>query len=310
MNEITKKIQDNVNSVIIGKEEVVKKVLVAILAEGHILLEDVPGVGKTTLAVAFAKTLGLKNARVQFTSDTLPSDIVGFSVYEKDTGKLSYKQGVVITNLLLADEINRTSSKTQSALLEVMEERQVTVDGVTHEVPEPFTVIATQNPVGSAGTTLLPSAQLDRFLIRINIGYPDTKSQIELLKERHLSNPIDTLAPVTDQQGVLALIEEANKTFVSDSVYEYIVNLVEETRHDEYLELGISPRGSLAICKMAKAYAFTEGRTFVLPEDVLAIFADVCCHRIVLSSKAKISKLNDREVIDSIIQRVPVPQVK
>lgn len=310
MNEITKKIQDNVNSVIIGKEEVVKKVLVAILAEGHILLEDVPGVGKTTLAVAFAKTLGLKNARVQFTSDTLPSDIVGFSVYDKDSGNLSYKQGVVITNLLLADEINRTSSKTQSALLEVMEERQVTVDGVTHEVPNPFTVIATQNPVGSAGTTLLPSAQLDRFLIRINIGYPDTKSQIELLKERHLSNPIDTLAPVTDQQGVLALIEEANKTFVSDPVYEFIVNLVEETRHDEYLDLGVSPRGSLAICKMAKAYAFTEGRDYVLPEDVLAIFADVCCHRIVLSSKAKISKLSDQEVISSIIQRVKVPQVK
>lgn len=310
MNEITKKIQDNVNSVIIGKEEVVKKVLVAILAEGHILLEDVPGVGKTTLAVAFAKTLGLKNARVQFTSDTLPSDIVGFSVYDKDSGNLTYKQGVVITNLLLADEINRTSSKTQSALLEVMEERQVTVDGVTHEVPNPFTVIATQNPVGSAGTTLLPSAQLDRFLIRINIGYPDTKSQIELLKERHLSNPIDTLAPVTDQQGVLALIEEANKTFVSDPVYEFIVNLVEETRHDEYLDLGVSPRGSLAICKMAKAYAFTEGRDYVLPEDVLAIFADVCCHRIVLSSKAKISKLSDQEVISSIIQRVKVPQVK
>ncbi|MCQ2512767.1 MAG: MoxR family ATPase [Lachnospiraceae bacterium] len=310
MNEITKKIQDNVNSVIIGKEEVVKKVLVAILAEGHILLEDVPGVGKTTLAVAFAKTLGLKNARVQFTSDTLPSDIVGFSVYDKDSGNLSYKQGVVITNLLLADEINRTSSKTQSALLEVMEERQVTVDGVTHEVPNPFTVIATQNPVGSAGTTLLPSAQLDRFLIRINIGYPDTKSQIELLKERHLSNPIDTLAPVTDQQGVLALIEEANKTFVSDPVYEFIVNLVEETRYDEYLDLGVSPRGSLAICKMAKAYAFTEGRDYVLPEDVLAIFADVCCHRIVLSSKAKISKLSDQEVISSIIQRVKVPQVK
>ena len=198
MNELTGKIQTEIKKVIVGKDDVVRRVLMAILAQGHVLLEDVPGVGKTTLAMAFAKTLGLKTARVQFTSDTMPSDIIGFSVYDKDTGKLSYKPGAVMTNLLLADEINRTSSKTQSALLEAMEEKNVTVDGVTHALPAPFIVLATQNPVGSAGTMMLPNSQLDRFLIRLSMGYPDLKSQTEILRERHHENPLDKVEAVTD----------------------------------------------------------------------------------------------------------------
>ena len=208
MNELTGRIQTEIKKVIVGKDDVVRRVLMAILAQGHVLLEDVPGVGKTTLAMAFAKTLGLKTARVQFTSDTMPSDILGFSVYDKDTGALSYKPGAVMTNLLLADEINRTSSKTQSALLEAMEEKNVTVDGVTHPLPAPFIVLATQNPVGSAGTMMLPNSQLDRFLIRLSMGYPDLKSQTEILRERHHENPLDRVQPVTDIAGLLALIDE------------------------------------------------------------------------------------------------------
>ncbi len=196
MNKYTEEIQKQINSVIIGKEAVVAKVLMAILAKGHVLLDDVPGVGKTTLAISFAKTLGLETKRVQFTSDTMPSDIIGFSVYNKASGTFEYKAGAVMTNLLLADEINRTSSKTQSALLEAMEEYQVTVDGKTHKLPSPFVVIATQNPVGSAGTQLLPSSQLDRFLIRTSMGYPDVQSQISILRDRHHENPLDKLKPV------------------------------------------------------------------------------------------------------------------
>ena len=200
MNELAVQIQNEIKKVIIGKDDVIEKVLMAILAQGHILMEDVPGVGKTTMAMAFAKVLGLDNKRVQFTSDTMPSDIIGFSVYDKQSGKFEYKPGTIMTNLLLADEINRTSSKTQSALLEAMEERHVTVDGITHDLPKPFIVIATQNQVGSAGTQLLPSSQLDRFLIRTSMGYPDMKSQIEIMKERHHENPLDNIVPITNKE--------------------------------------------------------------------------------------------------------------
>lgn len=309
MNELAEKIQNEIKKVIIGKDDVIKRVLMAVLAQGHVLMEDVPGVGKTTMAMAFSKVLGLESKRVQFTSDTMPSDIIGFSVYEREQGKLSYKPGAVMTNLLLADEINRTSSKTQSALLEAMEERRVTVDGVTHKLPEPFIVLATQNTAGSAGTQMLPSSQLDRFLIRTSMGYPDLKSQIEIMKDRHHENPLDKVVPVTDIKTLNGLIAEAQNVFVADSVYAYASELVEETRHNAYIQLGISPRGALALCRAAKAFAFLEGRDYVIPDDVEAVFGDVCAHRILLEAKARLHELSAEEILLEITKKVTKPEI-
>ena len=309
MNELAEKIQSEIKKVIIGKDDVIKKVLMAILAQGHVLMEDVPGVGKTTMAMAFSKVLGLENKRVQFTSDTMPSDIIGFSVYEREKGELSYKPGAVMTNLLLADEINRTSSKTQSALLEAMEERRVTVDGTSHKLLEPFIVLATQNTAGSAGTQMLPSSQLDRFIIRTSMGYPDLKSQIEIMKDRHHENPLDKISPVTDIKTLNELIKEAQNVFVADAVYAYASELVEETRHNAYIQLGISPRGALALCRAAKAFAFLEGRDYVIPDDVLAVFPDVCAHRILLEAKARLHELSAEEILSEITKKVKKPEI-
>ena len=309
MNELAVQIQNEIKKVIIGKDDVIEKVLMAILAQGHILMEDVPGVGKTTMAMAFAKVLGLDNKRVQFTSDTMPSDIIGFSVYDKQSGKFEYKPGTIMTNLLLADEINRTSSKTQSALLEAMEERHVTVDGITHDLPKPFIVIATQNQVGSAGTQLLPSSQLDRFLIRTSMGYPDMKSQIEIMKERHHENPLDNIVPITNKETLNNLIYEAQNTFVADAVYAYASELIEETRHNQYIQLGISPRGALALCRAAKAHAFLQGRDYTTPEDVSSVFVDVCAHRLVLEAKARLHELYAEEILTEILKSIKQPNI-
>ena len=309
MNELAVQIQNEIKKVIIGKDDVINKVLMAILAQGHILMEDVPGVGKTTMAMAFSKVLGLDSKRVQFTSDTMPSDIIGFSVYDKQSGMLEYKPGTVMTNLLLADEINRTSSKTQSALLEAMEERHVTVDGITHDLPKPFIVIATQNQVGSAGTQLLPSSQLDRFLIRTSMGYPDMQSQIEIMKDRHHENPLDRVVPLTDKETLNKLISEAQNTHVADPVYEYASRLVEETRHNQYIQIGISPRGALALCRAAKSHAFLDGRDYVVPEDVAAVFTDVCAHRLVLEAKARLHELSSEEILSVILKETAKPTV-
>ena len=260
MERFTDRIQSEISKVILGKDDVIRKVLLAILAKGHVLLEDVPGVGKTTMANAFSKALGLSARRVQFTSDTLPSDIIGFSVFDKNANALVYQPGAIMTNLLLADEINRTTSKTQSALLEAMEEQQVTVDGITHVLPEPFVVLATQNPVGSAGTQMLPASQLDRFLIKLSMGYPDRASQIALMRDRHHENPLDFVQPVTDAETLTGIIGEAMQVYISDAVYEYVSDLVEATRKNPYVVLGISPRGALAACRAAKANAYLEGR--------------------------------------------------
>ena len=309
MNELAVQIQNEIKKVIIGKDDVIEKVLTAILAQGHILMEDVPGVGKTTMAMAFSKVLGLDNKRVQFTSDTMPSDIIGFSVYDKQSGKFEYKPGTIMTNLLLADEINRTSSKTQSALLEAMEERHVTVDGITHDLPKPFIVIATQNQVGSAGTQLLPSSQLDRFLIRTSMGYPDMKSQIEIMKERHHENPLDNIVPITNKETLNNLICEAQNTFVVDAVYAYASELIEETRHNQYIQLGISPRGALALCRAAKAHAFLQGRDYTTPEDVSSVFVDVCAHRLVLEAKARLHELYAEEILTEILKSIKQPNI-
>ena len=310
MQEKIKEILDQIETVIVGKNAVMERILMAILAGGHVLMEDVPGVGKTTTAMTFARVLGLETRRVQFTSDTMPSDIIGFSVYDKDTGKLVYKPGAVMTNLLLADEINRTSSKTQSALLEAMEEHKVTVDGKTYDLPDPFIVLATQNPVGSAGTTMLPNSQLDRFLIRVSMGYPDHKSSVNILRDRHVDNPLDRAYAVVNKEELLGLVQDVRKVDMRDAVLDYVTTLVEKTRIHPQVALGVSPRGALAVCRMAKAYAYLNGRDFVMPEDVAAIFPDVCAHRLMLNSKARMMEEKPETVLAEILKTTDMPVLK
>lgn len=309
MNKKTKEITAEVGKVILGKDDVIGKVFMAMLSGGHVLLDDVPGTGKTTLALAISKVLGLDYRRIQFTSDSVPSDVVGFSIYNKEQGQFEYVPGTVMTNLLLADEINRTSSKTQSALLEVMEEGNVTVDGKTYPVPQPFTVIATQNPVGSAGTQLLPQAQLDRFMLRLKMGYPEFSQQVNILKDRHIDNPLDHVKQVITIEEMQQMKQETVQVFIADPIYEYVTNLAQATREHKMITLGLSPRGALAVCRMAKAYAYMEGRDYVVPEDIAAIFPDVCGHRIVLSPKAKMTDLSAADVMTDILHQVAMPAV-
>ena len=299
-----------VQKVIVGKDDVLEKILMTILSGGHVLLDDVPGTGKTTTALAFSRALGLQYGRIQFTPDVLPSDIVGFSLYRRDSGTFTYQPGAVMTNLLLADEINRTSSKTQSALLEVMEERQVTVDGVTHPLPAPFVVLATQNPVGSAGTQMLPPSQMDRFLIKLSMGYPDRASTAALLKDRHHADPLDVCRTVTDPASLEESIGEAMSVFVADRIYDYIAELVEATRNNAYVTLGVSPRGALAVSRAAKANAYLEGRDYVTPDDVCAVFPDVCAHRLVLDAKARLHEYTAEQIITNLLQTVKKPDVR
>ena len=290
-----------------GKEDCIVKVMAAILANGHILIEDVPGVGKTTLAIAFSKAMNLKNNRIQFTPDVMPADILGFSMYNKESANFSYHEGVVMCNLLLADEINRTSPKTQSALLEVMEEGNVTVDGITHKVPEPFIVIATQNPKGSSGTQFLPESQLDRFIISISMGYPDELAEMEIAKGKSVRNEIEEIEAVMDGEKLLQLQEEVEKVHVNDNVYKYIVSLINATRNHRYIDLGVSPRGTIALTKMAKAHAFLKGRDHVLPEDVQNVFIDVAKHRVVLNTNARVSHVAVESILKEIIEEVKPP---
>lgn len=310
MNPKVSEILQEIEKVIVGKNEIVEKILMAVLAGGHVLMEDVPGVGKTTTAMTFAKVLGLDTKRVQFTSDTVPSDIIGYSVYDKESGNFVFKPGAVMTNLLLADEINRTSSKTQSALLEAMEELHVTVDGTTYNLPSPFIVLATQNPIGSSGTQTLPNSQLDRFMIKTSMGYPDFESQVSILRERHSENPLNKIRRVVDIEQLKGLIKETSQVEIHDAVYEYITHLTQATREHPMVQLGISPRGALAICRMAKAYAYLNGRDFVVPEDVAAIFCDVGCHRLVLSAKARMLEEQASSIALSILESVKMPVLK
>lgn len=304
MNSILSEVQ----KVIVGKKDVIEKVLMAILANGHILLDDVPGVGKTTMALALSRALGLTYNRIQFTPDVLPSDIVGFSIFDNESGKMSYMPGVVTnTNLLLADEINRTSSKTQSALLEAMEEKQVTVDGQKHPLDNPFIVIATENHVGAAGTQLLPHAQLDRFLVRLSIGYPDFESEMAIIRDRCKANPLDLVQQVLDLETLLEMMAEVENVTMKDEIISYIIRLTVASRESEYVELGISPRGALAVSRMARACAYIRNRDYVIPEDVQSVFSDVCAHRILLSQAARNARKDVKSVMKSILDSVSVP---
>ena len=301
---------DEVKKVIIGKDDVVQKIYMAMLAQGHILLEDIPGVGKTTVALAFSKAMGLDFKRIQFTPDVVASDVIGFTIYNKEKEEFSYKEGAVMCNLLLGDEINRTSSRTQAALLEAMEEGNVTVDGVTYSIPKPFNVIATQNPIGSAGTQVLPQAQLDRFMMKLSIGYPDFKSQVEILRDRQEQQPLEKVENVITKDELLKMQQETNEVHISDAILEYITHLTESTRRHPLILQGLSPRGALAICKVAKAKAYISNRGYVIPEDVIDVFKDTSAHRIILEHKSRISANTIETILQQIIEEVRSPDLQ
>lgn len=294
-------LQETINQVVKGKQTVVQKVLCAMLAGGHILLEDIPGVGKTTLAMAIAKATELSYRRVQFTPDVLPSDLVGFSMYNEKTKEFEYREGAVFANLFLADEINRTSPKTQSALLEAMEEEKVTVDGITHLLPTPFTVIATENPVGSAGTQMLPESQLDRFMICLSMGYPAHSDAVEILKNNGAKS-LDSIHGVVTLNEWKMLKKMAEECYVSDEIYDYIVRLTENTRQHPFVRLGASPRASLALLRMAKAMAVMKGRDYAVPEDIMDIYQDVLAHRIKLNTQARAQGIAVSDVLKQVFE--------
>lgn len=309
MNDKIELIKKEIGKAIVGKDAIVEKVLTAMLADGHVLLEDIPGVGKTTLALAFSKAMGMKFNRVQFTPDVVPSDITGFSMYNKETQKFEYVAGAVMCNFFLADEINRTSSKTQSALLEVMQEGRVTVDGETHQLPQPFIVMATQNPLGTAGTQPLPEAQLDRFMIKLSMGYPDFQAQIDILKDREIVNPLTTINEVVTGEEVMEMKDKVKSVYVDDKIYTYITTLVEATRNHTLIRLGVSPRGALALRNMAKAKAFVEGRDYVVPEDISELFDDICRHRLILHPKAALSNSGADQILNEILEANKAPKI-
>lgn len=304
---VIKTITSEVNKVVSGKEDVVRWVLLAILAKGHILLEDVPGVGKTTLALAFSRTLGLEYGRVQFTPDVLPSDITGYTIYNKDTGKMTYQPGAILCNLFLADELNRATSRTQSALLEAMEEGQVTVDGTSHPVPTPFIVMATQNPTGAAGTQLLPDSQMDRFAVRLSMGYPSAQSEREMIMCRQSGDPLAQVSQVLSLSQLEQLQQQAASVFIKEEVVDYIIRLVNATRTHNQLERGASPRSSLSLTALAKANAFMSGRDYVIPDDVASVFCDAIDHRVLIHPDAQARGATVREVTESILRTVKAP---
>ena len=312
-NEVTVYVQQvlgQVRRAVVGKDAVLLWVLAAILARGHILLEDIPGVGKTTMALAFSRVLDLQYSRVQFTPDVLPSDVTGYSVPDPRTGEMQYQPGAVLCNLFLADELNRATSRTQSALLEAMEEGQVTVDGVSHPIPEPFVVIATQNPVGAAGTQLLPDSQLDRFMVRLSLGYPSPKDEAAMVLNRQGGNPLHALRPLMSREELTAIQDTVEATFVSDSVVNYIVSLITATRQNENILRGASPRATLAVTAMAKSVAQLRGRDYVVPGDVREVFPQTVAHRLILSPRSETQGKTGEDVLLSILDTVPVPKLR
>lgn len=302
MNKL-KLIVDEISKVVIGKENVIKLLVVSITAGGHILLEDIPGVGKTTLALALSKTLGLDYNRIQFTPDVMPSDIIGYNMYNQKSQNFEYIEGAAVCNLFLADEINRTSSKTQSALLELMEEGKYTVEGITRELPKPFVAIATQNPFGSAGTQRLPQSQIERFIVRMSMGYPSPQAEIEILKGAKISK-LDVLNNIMTSKELLNYQEMAEECFVKDNIYQYIVDFVNATRNNPYISIGISPRGSIAILKMAKANAVFNDRDYVVLEDIIDIITAAASHRIELSAEGRAKGMTEEQIINQLVKSV------
>lgn len=300
-------IQDNVARVIVGKTQTVELLLVALLTQGHVLIEDVPGLGKTTLAKALARSLGVLFQRVQFTPDLLPTDITGVSVFNQKTGDFQFRPGPIMANILLADEINRAGPRTQSALLEAMEERQVTVDSVTRGLPRPFLVVATQNPIELEGTFPLPEAQLDRFLVRISLGYPSADEERDILRRFRESDPLADLKPVASGEEVVNLGQACRAVYVSEAIESYILKLTHATREDSAIALGASPRGSLALYRTSQALAAIRGRAFVIPDDVQALIAPVLAHRILPSSQSRLRGKAVADILKSVAERVPVP---
>ena len=301
----TERVIAEVGKAIVGKERVLWWVFTAILARGHILLEDIPGVGKTTMALAFSRALGLDYGRVQFTPDVLPSDITGYTVYNKDSGRMVFKQGAVMCNLFLGDELNRATSRTQSALLQAMEEGRVTVDGNTYPLPQPFTVIATQNPTGAAGTQLLPDSQLDRFTVRLSIGYPSPKNERALLMSRQQGSDLEAVQRVVSRERLSAMQDEVTQVYIKQVVADYIVALIGATRNSEALSRGASPRATLSLADMSRAMAYISGRDFVTPDDVQAVFYETIAHRVIPAADCDL-----RRVMSDIVRSVQKPSIK
>lgn len=307
---MAKKVLIEVKKSVIGKDDIICKIMMALLARGHVLIEDIPGVGKTTMALAFAKALGFDCSRVQFTPDVMPSDIVGFNMFNREKNRFEYKPGAANCNIFLADEINRTSPKTQSALLQVMEEGKVSVDGVTMKLPDPFMVIATQNPFGSVGTQKLPESQLDRFMIRITMGYPSIEDEVSIMKGKAQTAPGSIASEkVIEAEDFIAIRELVDEIYVDDSVYEYVAKLADKSRRNPDILQGMSPRGSVAVINMSKAEAFLRGREYVLPSDVKFVLNDTMAHRIILNKSLKRGHATEQSVIDEILRSVEIPKI-
>ena len=296
-----------IRRVVVGKDQVLLWVLATILARGHILLEDIPGVGKTTMALSFSRVLGLECNRVQFTPDVLPSDVTGYSILQQSTGKMIYQPGAVLCNLFLADELNRATSRTQSALLEAMEEGQVTVDGVSHSIPKPFIVMATQNPTGAAGTQLLPDSQMDRFTVRLSMGYPSVKDEMAMVMNRQAGNPLDKLASVMTREDLIAMQDAVAATYIKENVIKYIVALIHATRTHKDIARGASPRATLSVTAMAKAIAQLQGRDYVTPADVKSVFVNTVAHRLLLTPAAQAHEVTAEQVLQDILSEVKAP---
>lgn len=306
---LLKKIADNVENVIVGKRNAVESAIISLISNGHVLLEDVPGVGKTSLVSSLAKSISASFKRIQFTPDVLPSDITGFSIFNQKTGEFEFRPGTAMCQILLADEINRTSPKTQSSLLEIMEEHQVTVDGTTYKLPKPFMVLATQNPIEYIGTYPLPEAQMDRFFIKISLGYPQQGEEVYILSRFLEDNPLDTLEAVATSDDILQIQKDVKQVYIDKTLKNYVVDIVSMTRKHQYIALGASPRGSIAVCRAAQAWAYFNGRDFVIPEDIKKMLLPTLSHRLVLKQEAKLKKMSSSDILTSIIDKVYIPMV-
>ena len=308
-SDILNRIIDNIETVIIGKRDTIELVAISLACNGHILIEDIPGVGKTSLVSALAKSISSTFKRIQFTPDILPSDITGFTIYNQKSGEFEYRPGSIMSQIILADEINRASPKTQASLLEVMEENQVTIDGITYKVPQPFMVLATQNPVEYLGTYPLPEAQLDRFFMKVSVGYPLPDEENKILSNLQVKNPMDSLNPVVDSEEIISLQNEVRNIHVDKSLRGYIVNIIGQTRNHPQILLGSSIRGSISLFKAAQAWAYYNNRDYVIPDDIIKMVIPVLSHRIILKQEAKIKKISPEDILNSIINSIDIPMV-